>query len=260
MTATGSSPSPSSTTAPVPTGGNKRSSRLALKDRIMRVFIVVVTTTSVLFITYFSGQRANVGVAKRAQRERRAALDELTNERRKVAERTDLLRRWEARRQMHLALLALDERNFGIAQQHLRGASEQINASSPPSDLQTLARQIGDTSLIAAGNYGGQRLQVIELARRLDALLRPALEGAGLSPPPASNEPALGDSSPPSGEAAPTGTTGPRHAGRPALMGAPRPRLLHRPRWLPVSTPGRRLAAAAAPPPRRPRRAIESVH
>jgi hypothetical protein len=192
----------------VPTDGNKRSSRLALKDRIMRVFIVVVTTTSVLFITYFSGQRANVGVAKRAQRERRAALDELTNERRKVAERTDLLRRWEARRQMHLALLALDERNFGIAQQHLRGASEQINASSPPSDLQTLARQIGDTSLIAAGNYGGQRLQVIELARRLDALLRPALAGAGLSPPPASNDPALGDSSPPSGEAAPTGTTG----------------------------------------------------
>jgi hypothetical protein len=125
-----------------------------------------------------------------------------------VAERTDLLRRWEARRQMHLALLALDERNFGIAQQHLRGASEQLNASSPASDLQTLARQIGDTSLIAAGNYGGQRLQVIELARRLDALLRPALEGAGLSPPPASNEPALGDSSPPSGEADPTGTTG----------------------------------------------------
>jgi len=154
--------------------------RPSLKDRLVRGSILIFGALFLLAMTYFSGQRANVGVAKRADREKTAAIKQLTDERRKMAERDDTISHLEARRQLHLALLAVDARNFGTAQQHLDGAATQLNTpGAAAGDLAALRQQIDGMNVVAAGDMESQRQQVLGFVQRFDQLVPPAAPSSG---------------------------------------------------------------------------------
>lgn len=83
--------------------------------------------------------------------------------------------RLEARRRLHQALIALDERNFGTAQEHL-AAARSLLASSKGQDpeLTKLSADIDALKLVATEDVGEQRTKVLAIVKRLDELVPPA--------------------------------------------------------------------------------------
>lgn len=84
--------------------------------------------------------------------------------------------RLESRRRLHLALLALDERNFGTAQAQLAGAARLLEKSrlETGSDLDKLKAQLAGYKLVAGEDVGQQRDYLLGLTRRFDQLVTPA--------------------------------------------------------------------------------------
>jgi hypothetical protein len=78
-----------------------------------------------------------------------------------------------ASRQLYLALVALDQRNFGIAQQHIQKTSKLLVQSGPPPALAQLAKAIAGGNLVATENISAQREQILRWAAELDALVPP---------------------------------------------------------------------------------------
>ena len=85
------------------------------------------------------------------------------------------VQRLEARRQMHLMLLAIDERNFGIARRHQQAATQLLEGSQPPanSELAKLGRDIAAFRLVATEDLGGVRATVLSWVRQFDQALPP---------------------------------------------------------------------------------------
>jgi hypothetical protein len=76
--------------------------------------------------------------------------------------------RLEARRKLHLALIALDARNFGIAQEQLAAAAVLLAATHPDGELDKLQKQIAAYQLKASENVGAERDQVNDWIGRFD--------------------------------------------------------------------------------------------
>ncbi len=169
--------------APPPTAPFKT----PFKARFKRAAILTLGTLIVIAISYGSGMRANVRRATIAEDREKAKIGELAVARADLAERDRGIAQLEARRQLHLALLALDERNFGIAQQHLAQAGTLLSAPGTPADVSTLGGQVKALTVVAAGDIGQQRAQLLDLARRFDVLVPPPALPA---PPPETPGPA----------------------------------------------------------------------
>jgi len=84
--------------------------------------------------------------------------------------------RFDARRHVHLALLALDERNFGIAQSELARAGKLLKDSEPPagSDLDKLATSLLNHRLVATEDLGTQHHKILKWVRVFDGALPPS--------------------------------------------------------------------------------------
>jgi hypothetical protein len=76
----------------------------------------------------------------------------------------------EARRSLDQAVAALDARNFGIAQQRLKDASEKISAAQPAGRLMGLAKGLEDYRLVATDDLGAQRQQLTGYLAEFDQL------------------------------------------------------------------------------------------
>lgn len=106
----------------------------------------------------------------------KAQIDELRQARDGFSRQTKLL---EARRQLSRVLLNLDDRNFGIAQQHLERASSLIGeAGGEDTDLQALSKTLSEARVVVAGNLQQQRTSFRTHADRFDALLDRATPGS----------------------------------------------------------------------------------
>lgn len=86
----------------------------------------------------------------------------------------------EARRRLDLALLALDDRNFGIAQADLKAAAGLIEAGHPPKDsaLRKLSTEIEKINITVSQDLASERAQIIDLIKRFDRIV-PPLEAHG---------------------------------------------------------------------------------
>ncbi len=82
----------------------------------------------------------------------------------------------EARRRLHLALLAMDQRNFGIADQHMRAAAKLLGESQPAagSDLSKLQQKVQSFKLVATEDLAGQRQKILDMVHSFDELVPPA--------------------------------------------------------------------------------------
>lgn len=107
--------------------------------------------------------------AKEAANERAKSETSLSSERARVTQ-------LEARRRVHLALIALDARNFGIAQEQLTNAGKLIQNSAPAKDseLAKLGDELASSRLVATEDMGSQRSKLLAWTQRFDAALPPA--------------------------------------------------------------------------------------
>jgi uncharacterized protein HemX len=82
--------------------------------------------------------------------------------------------RLEARRRLHLALVQLEQRNFGIAEQHLTAAGALLEKSKPEADLGQLRTELAGARLKASDDIAAQRAKIAAWAARFDELSPPA--------------------------------------------------------------------------------------
>ncbi len=79
----------------------------------------------------------------------------------------------EARRRIHIALIALDERNFGIASQELNGAGSMMSTVQGAADgpIAVLATRLHGYKTVVTNDLGTQRGEIVGFAKKLDAVL-----------------------------------------------------------------------------------------
>jgi hypothetical protein len=82
--------------------------------------------------------------------------------------------RLEARRRLHLALIQLEERNFGSAEQHLKAAAVLLERSKPEGELEKLRALLAQARLKAGDDIAAQRAWIVSWATHLDTLMPPA--------------------------------------------------------------------------------------
>ena len=85
---------------------------------------------------------------------------------------TELTALYEALRMGQHALAALDERNFGVAETHLREMERQLAAPTATTEgVPALVEKLRTTNIAVAGDLGEQRAVVLSLVRQLDDIV-----------------------------------------------------------------------------------------
>jgi hypothetical protein len=149
---------PAEPTAPAVAGAN---------SRFKRALIVLAAMVASAGIAYLVGRLQTAGLIHTAEAQTQQAVEAKSS-----AERA--LLRLEARRRLHLCVVALDQRNFGIAEQHLSLAARLLASSKPEGELEALRARIAGLKLPATDNVGEERKQVLDFAAKLDELVPPA--------------------------------------------------------------------------------------
>jgi hypothetical protein len=80
----------------------------------------------------------------------------------------------EARRRMHLAIIELDQNNFGTAQEHLRAGAALLQAPAS-ADVAALGAAMRTLELAPSVDLAAQRQALLQLASKFDALRPPML-------------------------------------------------------------------------------------
>ena len=106
--------------------------------------------------------------ATQAQDKQRVLETGLQGERRSVLQ-------LEARRRLHLVLLAMDQRNFGIAEKHLEAAGKLLTKPEAQlsGDLEKLAEVIAGAKLVAQEDLSDQRKKILGWVERFDKAAPP---------------------------------------------------------------------------------------
>lgn len=82
--------------------------------------------------------------------------------------------RLEARRRLHLALIALEERNFGIAQEHVGVAKAfLVSAKGVDPEVQKLGAELDAFKVVASEDVGEQRKALLGFCKRVDDAMPP---------------------------------------------------------------------------------------
>ncbi len=138
--------------------GPKRSSRWR---RTIRITVLLLATHALVWgIGRTQGYFATRAVEDKSER----ISKELESSR-------DLLLRFEARRLLGRAQDALDARNFGIAQQQVRLASQLLGASHPTAAVSPLVDALVKYQPVVTEDLGGQHQQLAGWIGQLDAQL-----------------------------------------------------------------------------------------
>lgn len=161
------------------------------RDDWSRIGIAAALALVVGAALYFGGrwQERSIAASDRQERieEVEAARSDLAGAREELAAAEDRIRLLWARSLLFETAVDLDRRNFGTANEHLRAASQQLEAvqTGPPSmdatGLRALQRSIAETNLNVATDLEVQRAQIMDFLARLDALLPEERPGPGAS-------------------------------------------------------------------------------
>lgn len=89
-----------------------------------------------------------------------------------LADERNTIKKLEARRHLHLALLALDRRNFGIAQDHIEQAARLL-AGHVAGELENVRAALASMKLLATEDLETQRSKILSLVERFDKTLPP---------------------------------------------------------------------------------------
>jgi hypothetical protein len=149
----------------------------AAKVRRTRVVMLIVGLIIYSAFVYGSGMEAELHKAKTVNEARKLAAQDYRDAQRKLRLRIAAVELLEARRQVDVALTALDQRNFGTAQGHvsaaatLLGEAQQSGTNVP--DMAEAATALKATNLTTATDFAGQRTALTGIAAKMDAALDP---------------------------------------------------------------------------------------
>jgi len=83
--------------------------------------------------------------------------------------------RLEGRRRLHLAIVAVEDRNFGIADEHLAAARKNFaGAAGGDTELAKIAAELEAFKVVATDDVGEQRKKLLDWCRRVDNLMPPS--------------------------------------------------------------------------------------
>jgi len=124
--------------------------------------------------SYLAGRLQTSSMIDAAEKETVAAEEKATKRGADVSQANQLLLRYEARRQLHLVLIALEERNFGIAKEHQSTAATLLQESEPTagSELAKLYEAMQKYQLVAREDLSAERTVIQTWAKRLDQELK----------------------------------------------------------------------------------------
>jgi hypothetical protein len=161
------------------------------KNQAFRAALLIVGTIFVLGLAYGSGMRGQVRKLKAMNQKLVTVRRDLRLSQMDLRTNQALTQQLEARRQVSLALLELDRRNFGAAQEHLIEAASRLEtvqqannaalAAKPEqpavsiADLSSIGEQIKQIDLVATPNTGGQRERLLTIAAQMDSELSKAV-------------------------------------------------------------------------------------
>ena len=139
--------------------------------RFKRAMIVVAVVAASVGIAYGAGRLQTASAISSAEeRASQSAQGQSAAE----AQLREVQGRLEARRRLHLALIQLEERNFGIAEQHLTAAAALLAKSKPDGELEQLRAAIAGARLKASDDVAAQRTKIAGWISRFDVLVPPA--------------------------------------------------------------------------------------
>lgn len=120
--------------------------------------------------SYVAGRVQTSSLIDAAEKEAATAEQRAATRGSEVAQLHQLLLRYESRRKLHLVLIALEERNFGIAKEHQATAALLLQESEPPagSELSKLHDAMVKYQLVASEDLSGQRAAIQAWVKRLD--------------------------------------------------------------------------------------------
>jgi len=144
----------------IPTGPNTA-------ERIKRILIILAVLAAALSATYLTA-RLQGRVEVKAADERASSAEHQRDEARSK------IMQLEARRRLHLAIVALDQRNFGIAESHVVAAAALLAKSNPPAPLGELQTAMQAVKLRASEDLGTERKKIESIIQRFDQLVPPA--------------------------------------------------------------------------------------
>jgi hypothetical protein len=144
-----------------------------------KVLTVLGLLLAALGVAYVAGRLHTASKIDQADARAVAALDERDRVRKDVAVEHAAIQRLEARRRLHLALIAVEARNFGIAQGHLDAAAALLaqGSAGAPAGFERLQSDLRATRLVATEDLGVQRQRILDWVRRFDELAPPAAPG-----------------------------------------------------------------------------------
>jgi F0F1-type ATP synthase membrane subunit c/vacuolar-type H+-ATPase subunit K len=146
----------------------------AATSRAKRMMVGAAVGIGALGVAYGAGRLQGKLATDAADRR----TEEANQQRQRASGEFDAQRdralRLEARRRLHLALIAVEDRNFGIAQSHLDKAATLLGRSRGNAKLDSLTGELEKDKLGATDDVGAIRQRLLGYVREFDEALPPA--------------------------------------------------------------------------------------
>lgn len=142
------------------------------KVKLKRIAVYAAVSLAALAAAYGVGRYQTSGAIDAAEQKTAEVAQARSATEQTLAEERNAIKKLEARRHMHLSLLELDKRNFGIAQEHLDHGARLL-AGHATGELETIRASLAATKLRATEDLETQRVKLLDLIRRFDAALPP---------------------------------------------------------------------------------------
>lgn len=142
------------------------------KAKAKQIAILTLAAALVLSVAYAVGRLQTSKAIDAAESETAEAVNATKAVEQTLASERNTIKKLEARRQLHLALLALDKRNFGIAQEHVDVAARLLNGHVS-GDLEAIRSSLSGFRLLATEDLEVQRAKVLDWAGRFDVAMPP---------------------------------------------------------------------------------------
>lgn len=137
------------------------------KSKLKRVAIQAALALAALGAAYGVGRLQTAQKIDAAEKQTEQVRQAELAAQRALLEERNATKKLEARRQLSLALVALDRRNFGIAQEELAEAARLL-AGHSSGELEAVRAGIAATRLVATEDLETQRGKILDFVRRFD--------------------------------------------------------------------------------------------
>ncbi len=162
----------SSTETPKPEGSAGPEARAAGEaSKGNRIVWGVGAVALAIGAAYGTGRYQGVVTTEAADQRAHTKDEERGRATREFDAQRDRAIRLEARRRLHLALLALEDRNFGTAETHVGKAKAFLERAKGDPGLDKLAQDLANTKLVATDDLGASRQKLLDLVKAFDAAL-----------------------------------------------------------------------------------------